>query len=570
MNHFKLNRHITAPAILISLVTFLLYLPALKNGFVNWDDDIYLQYTASLGSTASGFLKCFITAPPKSYWHPVTLVSYLADYSLWGRAPWGYHLVNIIFHALNTLLVFVLTVRLFRYSPSRLQGFSVLAAASITALFFGLHPLHVESVAWVAERKDELYSFFFILSILAYLEYAAASARKGLLYLSSLVFFILSIMSKPMALTLPFVLLVIDLYPLERLTPAGRNLKRLILEKAPFFALALASAFITMWVSRGASSSIEMYPPSARIFIGVRAYIFYLYKMVFPRDLAPYYPLPFRVEFLKIEYIGSAAIFIAITFFCVAVFRKHKIFLAAWLYYLITLFPVIGLVQVGAQAAADRFTYLPTLSLFLTGAAGAAWAVNRGDKARRATLSVMFFIFIILAGLTLRQTSIWRDSVSLWTHELDYLENSQFSEKKALNLHGEEFEYVPRTVAAYLGRATGYESIGDYGNAIKDFGKVIAMNPEYRSAYMKRGGSYFKSGDYGAAVKDFKKAIELDPRRTDGYLNLGMVYLKAGDREQALMNFKIASGLDSKETDTFLNSLDKGGLQDSAAFQGRP
>lgn len=536
-------------ASLAALITFLVYLPALKNGFVNWDDDIYLNEIVSLG-TGSGFLKSFTDVPPHSYWHPVTLISYLVDYALWGQAPWGYHLVNIIFHASNTFLVFVLTLSLFRHSASRLSEFSALTAASVASLLFALHPLHVESVAWVAERKDMLYAFFFILSILAYLEYAAAASRRRWpLYAASLIFFILSLMSKPMAVTLPFVLIIMDVYPLER--TRGVNPKKLILEKVPFFIMSGLSIAMTVFLQKGTIPRQGFFPLPIRVVTALRSFIFYLYKMLLPFDLAPYYPYPEKISLFSLEYAGSALFFIAISLFCIFTLKKAKIFSAAWLFYIITLIPVIGLVQVGGQEAADRYTYFSSLGPFLLAGVASGLLVQRGGRGAFVLLSLCGAIAFFLAYMTISQIGVWKDSVTMWSYEIRFLEKAP--EISGDDTDGYSRDSVPRAAVAYYSRAMAYNQLGNYDLAIKDLNKVVSLGPKFSRAYLNRGVDYGKVGNLEMAAADFKKAIELNPEYAPAYLNLGMIYSRAGDNAKAAVFLKKASDLGLKEPDGYQN-----------------
>src|SRR3972149_4513570 len=269
-----------------ALAACLLFMPALPAGFVNWDDSAYVFENVHLRSFD---LKWAFSAVVVGNWLPLTLLSYSLDYSIWGYSPFGYHLTNNILHAANTGLVFLLGLRL--ASARKMTVFASVALALSSALLFGLHPLRVESVAWVSERKDVLCAFFFLLAILSYLRYAS-DLKKGW-YLSSLVLFVLALMSKPMAVTLPLVLLIIDFYPLERL---GRSFRRAVLEKVPFFILSAAAAVVAFYAPRleGALSSIHTSPFRMRAPGALAPPGFYVFKSVFPSGPSPFYPLPGR------------------------------------------------------------------------------------------------------------------------------------------------------------------------------------------------------------------------------------------------------------------------------------
>lgn len=537
-NGGKRNGALIAFAAAAALAAFLVYLPSLWNGFVNLDDPGYVYENPNIRSFGLSFIRYAFTTIVLSNWHPLTMVSYGLDYAVWGLDPFGYHLVNIIFHAANTFLVAYLAGTLAR---SLGQRGSVFAGAA-TALLFGLHPLHVESVAWVAERKDVLSVFFFLLSLLAYLKFAGSRSIR--FYLLSLASFALALLSKPMAITLPLVLLIIDFHPLGRLFKRDGKSLGVFIEKVPFFALSAVSAFATLWAQKTAIVTMEFIPFQIRLFTALRAYIFYLYKMILPLDLAVYYPHPLRIDFISFEYLGAIAVFVAITVFCLLVARRERLFLSAWLFYVITLSPVIGIIQVSNQAAADRYTYLPSLGPFILAGVGAGLLLKKRERLLPALAAATVAISIALSALTVRQISVWKGPVSLWSHEIDYLKGDPgFSEVKTVYFNGKEYQYVPRIIAAYYYRGMGYDRAGALGEAIEDYSRVIALNPDFPGAYNSRGASYARLGRYPEAIADFKKAVELNPYFRDAYLNLGNVYMKTGEGALSAIYYEKARAL---------------------------
>ncbi|MDP2689108.1 MAG: hypothetical protein Q8P48_03235, partial [Deltaproteobacteria bacterium] len=372
----KDNRKIYLASAALVVVAFLIYLPSVGNGFVNWDDQAYVYENPYIRSLDISWL---LTAEVMGNWHPLTMLSYAADYALWGLDPRGYHLVNTVLHSLNTGLAALFAFLFFRAASGGkreadgLTKRSALFAAVIAALIFGLHPQRVESVAWVSERKDVLSGFFFLLSLIFYLRYAAPP-RNGwaVSYAASLIFFVLAVMSKPMAITLPVALLVFDIYPLNRLS-GMKKIRKAVIEKIPFFAVSVAAAYLAVWAQRsgGALAPLAPYPLGSRLMVAGKAVVFYLYKMALPFGLAPFYPREARPSFFSYEYAGAFVVVALISIFCIWAFKKNRIFAALWLYYLVTLSPVIGIIQVGSQAAADRYTYLPSLGPALLVAAGA-------------------------------------------------------------------------------------------------------------------------------------------------------------------------------------------------------
>lgn len=518
-------------AFLLALVTFLVYLPSLKNSFVSIDDYRYVPGNFSIRHIDLKFLKLILTTVIASNWHPLTMLSYAVDYAFWGVDPFGYHLVNIIFHSVNTSLVFLLTFRLMELKGQGLDG--RLFTGIIAALLFGLHPIHVESVTWISERKDVLSGFFFLLSILAYIRYAKAPAI--LFYSASLVFFTLAAMSKPMAITLPIALLMLDFYPLERFVDL-KGLFKKIFEKLPFFAVSLASALLTIWAqgTGGAIRDLGAIPLSMRVFISIRALVFYLYKMVFPAGLSPFYPPPQNTGLFSLEFLICLSIVLGITIFCALTLKRSKIFSVAWLYYVTTLLPVIGLIQVGDQAAADRYTYLPGLSPVILASVG-LWRFFKGFPAntrRAAVTSLTLLLAAVLAILTIKQEAVWKDSLTLWSHEI---------------------KNYPGVAFIYNSRGLVYQERGENKPAIDDFSKAIELDPKYAYPYNNRGYTYQRMGDYQQAVKDYNKAIELDPDMPNPYNNRGLADYEQGKYKEAIEDFNRAVSVDPGFVNAYIN-----------------
>lgn len=478
---------------IVAVITFVVYMPSLQNGFVNWDDPLYVYENHNIRAFD---LKWLLSAVVVGNWHPLTMLSFAVDYSIWGLNPFGYHLTNILLHAINTFLVGVLALRLLCFKD--VAAPMVVFSAFVTAALFGLHPLHVESAVWVSERKDVLSALFFIMSIFFYLSYV--SRPSWLFYSASLLSFVLALMSKPMAITLPAILLILDFYPLERLSGLNKGIKQVMAEKIPFLLLSSLSAIITLWAQGHAINSFESLPFMSRLYTAARALVFYLYKIIFPSTLAPYYPHPLEIKLLELEYIGAIVILCLITVLCLLKIRKMKFLTAAWLYYLITLSPVIGIVQVGAQAAADRYMYLPSLSLFLLAGAGAAQITRKVDRKMvfAAVYPAVCALAAVLVFLTVKQAAIWKDSITLWSHEIEYI--GKVNKSKSVPL-----------VIAYYNRAKAYDQIGDTGRAIEDYSRAISINPEFVNAYNNRGIAYGTIGDFENAIMDFDTALSLNP-----------------------------------------------------------
>ena len=437
----------------VSLITFVVYFSSLQHEFLQWDDILHISENPHIRSLDLAFIRWAFFDFYAGNWHPLTWMSHALDYAVWGLNPLGHHLTNVILHALNTFVVVLLVVKLLEIGntpppinapsvtppppapPLKIRGGrgsydpigeggvifrgsftdkGVLIAAATTGLLFGLHPLHVESVAWVSERKDLLCALFFMLSIMAYLRYATLHFPCGIItsqpsapflnptrpplnvgggeggvisrggkrwYLISLLFFILALLSKPMAVTLPVVLLMLDWYPLGKIQ-SFKTARTAIVEKFPFMALSIISSILTVLAQQagGAIKSIEFAPISIRVLVGVKSLIIYLWKMVLPLDLSPFYPYPREASLFSIEYFLAIVLVAGITIASVVIAKRQKLWLSAWGYYVITLLPVLGIVQVGLQSMADRYTYLPSLGPFLVIGIMASWVWARAER----------------------------------------------------------------------------------------------------------------------------------------------------------------------------------------------
>jgi tetratricopeptide (TPR) repeat protein len=407
-------------------------------------------------------------------------------------------------------------------------------------------------VAWVAERKDLLCALFFLLSVMAYIRHAAGSAvethnRDGLShgftkhYLAALVFFVLALLSKPMAVSLPAVLIILDWHPFNRIGSL-KTLGAALLEKSPFIVFSLFSSITTVFAQKagGALQSWEFAPLSTRLIVGGQSLIVYLGKMMWPLDLVPYYPYPKNASFLSIEYGSAIACAIGITIACAVTFRKQKIWLSAWGYYFITLLPVLGIVQVGGQSMADRYTYLPSFGpSFVIGLAVArAWVWMPGAGKMRPALQLFsvvlaFFLLGSLTYLSLRQIEIWKDSVALWSYVIE-----------------KEPDSVP---VAYNNRGLALKEAGRFDEAIADFEKTIALDPSRNKAYNNLGVIYLNAGLFDKSIECFNKSIAINPTDVESYNNRGAFYAYTGQYEKALEDFSKAIELKEDDAAAYYN-----------------
>jgi Tfp pilus assembly protein PilF len=588
----------------IAVITFAVYLASLRNGFIaEWDDGEYVLYNPYIRSINLSFLRWAFSSFYASNWHPVTWISHAIDYAVWGANPLGHHLTSVIIHAVNTFLVVLLIVRLQEAARgpapggqerSALDEPGMLITAGVTGLLFGLHPVHVESVAWIAERKDLLCALFFLLSIAGYVKYVTASVnsvnneaigqgartryfRKE--YLFSLGFFILALMSKPMAVSLPAVLLILDWYPLRRLRSV-RTALDLIVEKLPFIMFSLISSVLTILAQRAWGAIVEMQalPLSSRLLVAAQSLIMYLWKMAVPRDLIPYYPYPKDVPLVSLNFLIALALIIGLTLFCIIIAKRHRLGLAAWGYYVVTLLPVLGIVQVGSQSMADRYTYLPSLAPFLVVAVGASWCCEKVTVLNWSKSTVMSLLIgtgvLIFAGmsfLTIQQMRIWENGLSLWSYvtqkepqkaSIAYTNlGSAYQKMGQLDRAMENYEKAialdPNDYLAYTNRGVIFDKIGEFDRALESYNKAVLSNPEDYKPYFNRGLLYDKMGRTTDAIDDFEMAKRLnmkDPRIVAwAHNNLGILYCKIGMYDQSIADFNIAVSIDPDNPITFNN-----------------
>ena len=565
----------------VSLITFLVYLASLRNEFVEWDDRKYIFDNPYIRSFNLTFLKRAFFGFYAANWHPLTWISHALDYALWGLNPLGHHLTNNILHAVNTFLVVVLVARLLESAahnshsrkrpdfPSDDSRFTLIAAAT-TGLLFGIHPPHVESVAWVAERKDLLCGLFFLLSVMMYLRYVITETSQGNVvlrffnkgYLFTLGFFFLALMSKPMAVSLPIVLLVLDWYPLKRIQSV-RSFRSGLFEKLPFIALSLVSSVLTILAQKagGAMAMTESVPLSTRLLVAAQSLISYLWKILLPVNLVPYYPYPKEVSLLSWQYLSAIVLLLGITAACVVIAKKQKVWLSAWGYYVVTLIPVIGIIQVGGQAMADRYMYLPGLAPFLVIGLAAAWIYEKAHAAVKQDLApklagagAVLFVFVPMTYLTVKQINVWKNNITLWTYVIEKQPAGVPQAYNNLGLTFIDMGRVDRAMAefdkalavdpgfyeAYNNRGGALDKMGQPDKAVADFDKAIALNPRYAEAYYNRGIAYGKTGLLDNSIKSFDKALEIDPNKVDAYVNRGISYARIGRNDKALEDFNKA------------------------------
>jgi len=543
------------------VVTLAVYWQVLDNDFVHYDDGVYVTENLRVhkGVTFDN-LTWAVTSSLASNWHPLTWISHMIDCQLYGLNPKGHHLTSLLFHVANTLLLLLILVRMT----------GALWQCSFVAALFALHPLHVESVAWVAERKDVFSTFFMMLTVWAYLLYV----KKGKVrrYMLVVLFFVLGLMSKPMLVTLPFILLMLDFWPLGRLchihescnvvtgqqTNERLDIFRLLWEKVPFFALAVVSSIVTFIVQErgGAVKLLELYSIQTRIINAFVAYIEYIMNMIWPVKLAVLYPHPGNSLPLW-KGVVAGLVLVLITILVIRKARKIPYLAVGWFWYVVTLIPVIGIVQVGSQAMADRYTYITLIGLFVI----IAWGVNdllSKWPHRKISFGILAAILLsILIVLTWKQVQYWENSITLFKHTLKHTSNNAIIHnnlgvayndsgkyKEAIEELKQAIRIVPDDAMAHSNLGVAYNDSGKYKEAIEVCKKSIRINPDYAKAHFNLGVAYGESGMYKEAIEASKKAIKIDPDYAMAHSNLGIAYGESGMYKEAIEASKKAIRID--------------------------
>jgi tetratricopeptide (TPR) repeat protein len=535
-------------AALLALATVALYWPATHHDFINFDDPDYVTANVHVqNGLTPGNIQWAFSHLVSSNWHPVTMLSHMLDCQLFGLKPGAHHLVSVLFHAANTALLFALL--------RSLTG-AVWRSALVAALF-ALHPLHVESVAWISERKDVLSTFFGLLCLMAYVCYVEKSTAhspqsKGF-YVLALLFFALGLMSKAMLVTWPFVLLLLDWWPLQRfkVQGSGFRVRSLVVEKIPFFALAAAASVVTYVAQKqgGAVVMVGNLPLGARMGNALVSYCRYLEKLFWPTDLAVFYPHPIHWPVAKVV---TAGVFLAGISALVFMRRQRQPFmLMGWLWFVGTLMPVIGLVQAGEQAMADRYTYIPSVGILILTIWG-AHELARGWRHHAMVLAPTGTAAVVLCVvLTRRQLGYWQDSETLFRHALDVTRNNYI----ALDNFG-----------------NALFDKGRIDEAIRQFQEALRLKPDDANAHYNLGAALGAMGQYDEAIPQFQTAIRLKPNDAWDYFDLGVALDKEGRTDEAIRQFQTALRLkpdDPKARFNLANALAKKGQTDEAISQYR-
>lgn len=537
----------------LALITLVTYIRVGTFEFDNYDTDRYIYENSQVkkGLTVEGVRWAFTTTQA-SNWHPLTWLSHMLDVHLYGLNPGAHHLTNLWFHIANTIVLFLVLSMMTRD----------LWPSSFVAALFALHPLHVQSVAWLAERKDLLCTFFGLLTIGSYVRYV--QYPKIGRYVPVIVFFMLGLLAKPMIVTLPFAMLLLDYWPLRRLqfetpqtisgrAPRASSAISLVVEKIPLLVLSSLSCMVTLYAqaSGGAISSLDIHPLSVRLCNALVSYGSYIGKMFWPVKLAVFYPHPGVPPTWQI--IASGLTVAVLTLLSIRFVKSHPWFIVGWLWFLGTLIPVIGLVQVGVQAMADRYTYVPLIGLFIIISWGLFSLMDRRPLKIAGKALITVVILGALTAVSWKQVGYWQNSITLFERDLAVTKNNYVAHnnlghrlmelgepKEAIMHYKKALASNPMFETAHLNLGVVYSSQNKLTEAIYHYAKALEIKPDYAAAYNNMGNALYRLGKSDQAVPNYLKALRINSEYAEAYNNLGAALIRLGDVKGAVGCFKEA------------------------------
>src|SRR5437867_1497142 len=534
--------------VLIALVTVVPFLPTLDNQFVNWDDDDNLVENPQYRGLGWTHLRWMWTTSHIGHYAPLTWMTFGLDYLFWGMNPVGYHLTNLLLHAANAAVFYLVARRILGLAlpgPAQRGNVGLAASAAFAALLFAIHPLRVESVAWATERRDVLSGLFYLLTLLVYLRAGEQGERGRSGYWASVGLFVCALLSKSMAVSLPVVMLILDVYPLRRLGGArgwwGEPARRIYLEKITFVLLALAvcaGAFIPQIEVRN-MPTLDDLSVLGRLAVSAYGLRFYLWKTVFPVSLSPLYELRGQ-DPLAPPFLLSYGVVPAVTALALILRRRLPGLLAAWLAYVVILLPVLGIFQNGPQIAADRYTYLAGLGWALLASAGmlAAW--------RRRSFLVTGLAVVLLLGLgtlTWNQVRVWHDTEKLWSHAV------------AID---------PKSPGGQLALGLALARQGKLVEAVEHYQTALRLKPDYAEAHNNAGSALVRQGKLAEAIAHYEQALTIRPDFADAHSNVGLALARQGKLAEAIAHYERALTIRPDHADTHANW----GL--ALSLQGKP
>ena len=568
----RANSGVTSLLVCLGLVavTWAVFGQTLAHDFVNFDDHIYVYENPLVvkGLSTEGIVGAF-THTHALNWHPLTTLSHMLDCQLYGLNAGGHHLTNVILHTISVLLLFLVL--------SQMTG--GLWRSAFVAALFAIHPLHVESVAWVAERKDVLSGVFFMLTLAAYSHYARAPSRSR--YLLVALIFACGLMSKPMLVTLPFVLLLLDYWPLDKFkdenSEVGSRLRRLVMEKIPFLALSTCSCLVTLFTQRQGPHAMDQLPFLWRLNNAFVSYLTYIWQMLWPVRLAVFYPHP-NNRLPLVEVTVAIAFLIGVSLLVIRLRQSKPYLVTGWFWYLGMLVPVIGLIQVGEQAHADRYTYLPQIGLYIV----IVWSIGdllleSTSRVRRAIVGVAAAIIIVsLSARAFSQTSYWKNSETLWNHTLSVTSDNDVAHNnlgflflrsgeldKAISEFQTALDIRSRNTQRHysLGAALIQNNMGNafarkqlWNEAIDHLQEATRLRPDYADAYFNLGSVLFQQGRIDDAITQWRKALAIRPTDAEAHRNVASALRKQGNVKGAIAEYEQALNITPEDT-VALNNL---------------
>jgi protein O-mannosyl-transferase len=489
-------------ALLLAILTAAAYRGVLTNEFVHYDDNVYVTSNLRIqqGLTCDN-VKWAFSARYADNWHPLTWLSHMLDVRLFGLTPAGHHFMNLLYHILATLLLF----GFLRSATGKLW------TAAFVAALFALHPAHVESVAWVAERKDVLSAVFWSAALWAYVYYAR---RPGICrYIPVLLLFALGLMVKPMLVTLPVILLLLDWWPLERIN--GRNFGRMAAEKIPMLCMSAASVIITVIAQHEAIGGFNRFDLATRISNAVISYCIYMKQVFWPSGLAVFYP--FIRHPRPLDVACCVLLLVTVTAAIVRTGRRKKYLVTGWLWFLVTLLPVIGIVQVGEQAHADRYTYIPFIGIFIMLAWGLNTIADRLRKGKALPVKAAAAVAVLaLTGKTTEQVGYWKNDFTLFSHAVAVEKNGYM---------------------AYNNLGLALYNTGRTDEALADYRKALEIKPDFAAAHFNLGCLLADRGRTDEAINEYRKALEIKPDFAEARINLGCLLEKTGRADEAIAHY---------------------------------
>ncbi len=563
----------------VALMTLIVFSRALRNGFVNWDDLETLVENQNFRGFTWSHLRWMFTTFHQGHYQPLTWLTFSLDYLVWGIDPFGYHLTNILFHSANAVLFYFVTLRLLAIASPISSALLLKLAAGFSALVFALHPLRVESVAWATERRDVLSGFFLLLTVLSYLKGVGyeTNDRSGRRWIAvSALLYVLSLLSKASGMTLPLVLLVLDVYPLRRLGGGvgqwfSAGSRRVWLEKLPFVAAAVAAGAVALTAQQkaGALVSTETHDLAGRIAQGLYGVTFYIVKTLQPTDLAPLYEIPPELHLFHWRIIFAALVFLVLSLGFFAARHRWPAAMAAWIVYLLLLAPVLGVAQAGVQLVADRYSYLSCMvwAILLATVLSRLWRPMTLGVARPILLTAIpLFVLFGLARLTWRQTEIWHDSERLWNHALAVSPSSmahfhvgRFSAQRGDLPEAEKHlrravEINPTNDVMQSNLALVLARQGNLAEATAHFYRALEINPADPATLNNMGIALAQQGKLDEAIEHFQRSVEIKPNDASGHSNLANVLLNRGDLDGAMKHLRLAIEIEPGDADN-QNSL---------------